>query len=107
MRQVIVYLFQLRFQACDELICLVLVELQDTCHLDFHQAENIFFGHFAYELRVVRRQTFVDVLASRIHGISLFELLVFIDTFLDKDFFQRSKVQGFQCFVPLYLQFLA
>ena len=88
MCQVIVYLFQFRFQACDELIRLVLVELQDTCHLDFHQAENVFFGHFAYELRIVRCQAFVDVLASRIHGVSLFELLVFIDTFLDEDFFQ-------------------
>ena len=68
---------------------LVGVELEDTPHLDFHQAEDIVLGHFAYELWIDKESDrSVDVFAGGIHVFGLLELLVFINAFFDEDLFQ-------------------
>ena len=102
----IVYFFDIRFQLGNKLVRLILVELQDTRHLYLHKLEDIFLSHFAYKLRIERCQPFVDMFACGIHILSLFELLVLVDTLFDEDFLQRSEMQGFQRFVALDVQFL-
>ena len=67
---------------------LVLVELQDAGHLDFHQAEDVILRHFTHELRIVRSEPFVDVFAGSIHVFGLFELLVLVDALFDEYLFQ-------------------
>ena len=106
MSQMIVYFFDIRFQLGNKLVCLILVELQDTRHLYLHKLEDIFLSHFAYKLRIERCQPFVDMFACGIHVLSLFELLVLVDTLFDEDFLQRSEMQGLQRFVALDVQFL-
>ena len=92
--QVSINACNLVFHACNELIGLVLVEFQDAGHLDVHQSEDVVLRHFAHKLRIVWRQSLVDVLASGIHVWRLFEALVLIDAFLDEDAFQRGKMQA-------------
>ena len=107
MGQVVVYFGYFRLQPGDELVRLVLVELQDAGHLDFHQLQNIVLGHFADELRVEGSEPFVDVLAGGVHVLGLFEFLVLVDTFFDEYLLQRGEVQGLQGLAALDVQFLA
>ena len=92
------YLLYLVLQAGNEVISLVLVELQDACHLDFHESENIVLRHLTDEHRIERSQSLVDVFASSIHRLGILEFLCLVDALLDEDFLQRSKVQLFQQF---------
>ena len=105
--QLEVYFLYLLLDACDVLVGLVLVELQDALHLYFHQSQDVVLGHLAYKLRVVGCQSFVDVFAGFIHVFGLFKLLVLVDAFFDEYLFQRGEVQAFQQFPLAYLQFLA
>ena len=89
------------------LVRLVLVELQDAGHLDFHEAEDVFLRHFTHEHRIERSQAFVDVFASGIHALGLFEFLVLVDAFFDEDFFERGEVQAFEQFSPTDFKLLA
>ena len=81
--------------AGNSLFRLVGIELQDTSHLDFHQAEDVFFRHFTYELRIERSQPFVDVCAGGIHIFRLFELFIFINALFNEYLFKRSEMQAF------------
>ena len=83
-----VYFLYVRLHAGNEFFRFVGVELEDAPHLYFHQFEDIFLGYFAYELWIIRRQTFVDVFASGIHIFGLFKFLVFINAFFNEDLFQ-------------------
>ena len=93
--QLEVYFLDFFLDAGNVFLGLILVELQDAGHLDFHEAEDIFLSYLAHELRIVRSQAVVDVCTSGIHVLGLFEFLVLVDTFFDENLFQRSEVQGF------------
>ena len=83
-----VYLLNVRFHTGNQFFGLVGVELEDACHFDFHQLENIFFGHFADKCGVVRCQTLINVFAGSIHILGLFEFLVLVDALFNEYFFQ-------------------
>ena len=84
--QITIYLVNLRTYASHQFFCLVLVELQDTLHLDFEQFQDVVLRDLAYHLRIERCQSLVDMLADAVDVRCLFELLVLIDTLLDEDF---------------------
>ena len=105
--QLLVYLCYLLFDACYVLLGLVLVELQDARHLDFHESQDVLLCHLPYELGVVGREAFVDMLAGCIHRGGILELLVLVDALLDEYLFQTGKVQLFQQFSAPYEAFLA
>ena len=100
MCQLEVDFFDVFLDAGNVLVRLVLVEFQDTCHLDFHQAEDVFLRYFTHEHRIERSQAFVDVFTSGIHVLGLFEFLILVDAFFDEDFFERGEVQAFEQFSP-------
>ena len=72
----------------DSLLGLVLVELEDTGHLDLHQAEDIILGHLTDHLRIVRSQAVINMLTGSIHCRSLFKFTVFIDTLFNEYLFK-------------------
>ena len=106
MRQMVVNFGDVLFHPGDEFVRLVRVEFQDTSHFDFHQFENILFGHFTDKLRIIGCQTFVDMCAGCVHIFGLLEFFVLIDTFFDKYLLERREVQCFQYFTFLDFQFL-
>ena len=53
-RQLIVDIGNLVFQSEDQLVSLIAVELQDSCHLDVHELEDIILAHLADHLRIIR-----------------------------------------------------
>ena len=65
--------------AGNELVGLVLVELQDARHLDFHQAEQVVARNGAHQLRVERHEPHVDVRAGSAERGGLLELAVLVD----------------------------
>ena len=105
MGKMVIYFLNFCFQTGNQFVCFILIEFQDTCHFDFHQAKNIFLSHFTHKLRIERSQAFVNVFAGNVHVFSLLKLFVLIDTLFDEYLFQRSEMQGFQCFVLLDFQF--
>ena len=107
MIKVIFNLVHLSFDARNELIGLVLVELQDALHFDFHQPQNVIARHFANEFGLKRREFFVDKSNGLIHRVGRFEFLFFIDALLNKDSFQAGKEQLLEQFSTSNLQFLA
>ena len=86
--QVAVDACNLVVDAGNELVGFVFVEFQDALHLDFQQSQNIIFSHLAHHLRIVGRQSLVDMLTNSIHVGRLFEFLVLINALLDEDFLQ-------------------
>ena len=103
--QVVLYLLHVVLQTGNQLFRLVRVELQDAGHLDFHQFQDIFLGHFTHKRGVVGSEAVVDVLAGSIHVLGLFKLAVLVDALFDEYLLQRGEVQAFQKFVLAYLQF--
>ena len=101
--QVAVYLFNLGLDTCHQLVGLVLVELQDTLHLDFQQLEDVILCHLTYQLWVEGCQAFIDILTDGIDGWCLLEFLILIDTFFDKNLFQRTEMQLFHQLALAYL----
>ena len=93
MSEVIVDFGDLFFHTGDQFIGFVGVELQDASHLDFHQFENILFGHFTDKARVERSQAVVDMCAGGVHVFGLLELFVLIDSFFDKYLFEGSEME--------------
>ena len=89
------------FHAEDGLVRLVFVELQDARHLDVHQPQYVVLGDFAYHLRIIRREAFVDVCAGGVHVFGLFERLVLVDAFLDEYLFRARRSAGFPA-VPAF-----
>ena len=94
-RQLLVNILDLRFQASNELVGLVFIEFQDALHLDLHQSEDILFGYLTDHLRVVRGESLIHIFTGSIHIGSILEGLAFIDPFFDEDLFQRTEVQLF------------
>ena len=88
MCQVVFGFFDVGFQARDVLVRLVLIEFQDACHLDFHQLEDVFLGHFAHHLGIERGEPLINVSTGGVHVFGLLELAVFVDAFFDEDAFQ-------------------
>ena len=76
------------FDSCNVLFRFVLIELQDSGHFNFHQAENVFLGYLTYKLWVVRSQAVIDVCTSSIHVFGLLKFLVFINAFFDEYLFE-------------------
>ena len=94
-RQLLVDILDLRFQAGNELVGLVFIEFQDALHLDLHQSEDILFGHLTNHLWVVRGESLIHIFAGSIHIGGILERLAFIDTFFDEDLLQRTEMQLF------------
>ena len=104
-REFVVDVIDFLFDFGHQFFGLVLVEFQDAGHLDVHKSQDIILGHLAYHARIKRRQSVVDVFAGGIHVGCHFKFAVFIDTFFDKNLFQRSKVQLFLQLVLSDFQF--
>ena len=92
--QLAVDLLYLLLDAGDELVGLVLVELQDAGHLDFHQAQDVFLRYLAYHLGVPWGESFVDPQTGLVHRLGILELSVLVDALLDEDTLQRGEVQA-------------
>ncbi|CDD83622.1 unknown [Bacteroides sp. CAG:462] len=103
--QFLVYFGYLLVHACDGLVRLVAVELEDASHLYFHQAEDVVLRHFTDELRVEGGQTLVDVCAGGIHVLRLFERTVLVDALLNEYLLEGGEVQAFLQLSLAYLQF--
>ena len=106
-RKLPVNIFNFFFDACNEFIGLVLVELQYALHLYFHEPQDVFFGYLANHLRIVWCEPVVDMFADGVHVGRVFEFLVFVDALLDEDFLQRVEMQLFQEFSLPDFQFTA
>ena len=65
-----------------------LLNFQDARHFDFEQAQNVFLGNFAIKLRVIRRQTLVNMDAGSISRDGLLKGLVFVNALFDEDALQ-------------------
>ena len=107
MVEVVFNLSHLSFDARNELVGLVFVELQDALHFDFHEPQNIIARHFANEFGLKRREFFVDKSNGLIHRVGRFEFLFFIDALLNKDAFQTGEKELLEQFATPNLQFLA
>ena len=107
MIKVVFNLSHLSFDACNELVGLVFVELQDALHFDFHEPQNIIARHVANEFGLKRREFFVDKSNGLIHRVGRFEFLFFIDALLNKDAFQTGEKELLEQFATPNLQFLA
>ena len=105
--EVAVDLFYLSLDARHKLVGLVLVELQDTLHLDFEELEDVILSHLAHKLRIIRSEPLVDMLTDGIHVRSLFELAVLVYAFLNEYLLKRGEVELFEQFALAYLEFLA
>ena len=103
----IVYFFNLFLDAGYVLVRFVLVELQNPCHLDIQQLQNILLGHLTDKLRIERSQLFVNELAGGVCIFGLLELHFLINPFFNKDFLQRCEMKAFKQFSLVYFQFLA
>ena len=94
--QVAVYFLYLRLDARHQLVSLLLVEFQDALHLYFQQFQYVVLRHLAHQGGVVRRQSFVNMLAYGVNVGCLLKFLVLIDAFLDEYLLQRLEVQLLQ-----------
>ena len=72
----------------NEFVGLFFVEFQDARHFDFEQAQNVFLGDLAIKLRVIRRQTLVNMDAGSISRDGLLKGLIFVDALFDEDALQ-------------------
>ena len=88
----------------DVIISLVDVELQDSAHLDFEQAENVVARDVAHKLRLEWVETLVDVIHGSVEVLRLFVATILIDALLDEDFFERGVKQRFESVGTLILQ---
>ena len=104
--KLLVYLCQFLTDACHKFLGLILVELQDACHLYLHQAQDVVLGHLTHHLRIPRCQALVNPFACLVHGLGILKLLVLIDAFLYEYLFQRSEMQLFQQFALADKSFL-
>ena len=107
MVEVVFYLGHLSFDACNELIGLVFVELQDALHFDFHEPQNVIARHFANEFGLKRREFLVDKSNGLIHRVGRFEFLFFIDALLDENAFQTGEKELLEQFATPNLKLLA
>ena len=94
------------FHTGDKFFGFVGVELEDACHFDFHQSEDVIFGHFTDESGVIGSETVVNMFTGGIHIFGLLKLFVLIDAFFDEDFLQRGKMQIFPYFIAADFQLL-
>ena len=72
----------------NEFVGLFFVEFQDARHFDLEQAQNVFLGDLAIKLRVIRRQTLVNMDAGSISRNGLLKGLIFVNALFDEDAFQ-------------------
>ena len=105
-RQIAINLFNFSLQTGHELLCLLLVELQDALHLDFQQLQDVVLRHLTNHTGVVGRQSLIDMLTNLIHIGGFLEFLVLIDALLDENLFQRIEMQLLQEFTLADLEFL-
>ena len=89
--QFLVYLLHLRFHAGNVLLSLILVELQDTGHLDFHQPQDIITCHLSDQFGIPGLQSAAYPFHSGIHILGILKLTVLIDTLLYENLFQRGE----------------
>ena len=69
-------------------IGLVGIEFQDSRHPDFHQFQDIFFGHFAFQFWLPGFEAKVNVVHGFIHIGRILKLFILIDAFFDEYFFE-------------------
>ena len=104
--QFLVYLLHFRFHASNVLLSLILVELQDTGHLDFHQPQDIITCHLSDQFGIPGLQSAAHPFHSGIHILGILKLTVLIDTLLYENLFQRGEEQTLQQFASAYEPFL-
>ena len=84
--------------AGDMLFRLVIVELEDAGHLDFHQPQDVVAGDLAHEILFEGGEPAVHMVDGCFHVLGVLKLLVLVDAFLDEDAFQTGKVKRIQQF---------
>ena len=102
--QFVVDVLDFLLDAGDEFVGLVLVELQDALHLDFHESQDVVASDVADELLAERLQPLEQMLDNGIHVGRLLELAVLIHAFLDEDALQRGEEQLFLKFTLANLE---
>ena len=105
--QFLVNLRHLFLDTRDELVGLVLVELEDACHLYLHEAEDVIAGDLADKVFLEGFQTRVNVCHGGIHVLCLLKLLVLIDALFNEDAFQAGKMEALHQLAPADETFLA
>ena len=105
--EVVVDLFNLALDARHQLVGLVLVELQDALHLDFHQSKDVFASHLSDEAFLEGLDAAVNVSHHSVHILGVLELLVLVDALFDEYFFQRREEELLFKFALADEQFLA
>ena len=120
--EIILYLRQFCFDFQEQFVCLVLVVLEDSLHLDFQQFENIVphdltvEGIFHHSLSVhlcgkqfilERLQLGVDESHHLVLALALLELAFLIDALLYKDALQGREEELFLQLALAYHQLLA
>ena len=105
--KVAVDVFYLCLDACHELVGTVFVELQDALHLYLEQAEDVVFGHLANKLRIVWRESLVDMGADGIDVGRLLKFAVLVDALLDEYLLERGEMELFEELAAAYLEFAA
>ena len=80
--------FQLLLDLGNQFICLILIKLKNTLHLDFKQMQQVITCHLAYEIFLERFKSFVNILESSIGVLCIFEWLSLIDALLNEDSLQ-------------------
>ena len=94
--EVAVDAFHFSVHACNEFVRLVLIKLQDTRHLDFEQAKNIVLCNLTNHLWVEGCEALVNMFTRSVNRFCVFKSLVLINALLDKNTFERSKMQAFK-----------
>ena len=85
LRQLLVNVGNIPFQACDKLLGLLLVETKNARHFYLHKTQQVVACYLAYEILLVWLQTAVDVCKCAIHVGCLFKLPVLVYALLDEN----------------------
>ena len=104
--QLLVNLLNLRLDAGNEFIGLVLGELGNALHLDFEQAQDIVLGYLADHLRIERREPLIDVFAEFVGAVGVLKRPSFINALFDENLLQRGEMHLLHQFVPANFEFL-
>ena len=81
------------------------IEFKDTRHFNFEQTFQVVGGNRSNKMRFKRFEAFIDMIKGNIDRFCLFEFFIFVNSFLDKNLFERAEMELLQEFVFFYLQF--
>ena len=101
--QVVVDALYLVFDAGNEFVSLILIELQYALHLNLHESENIVASNFTHKTWLKRSQLLVNESHSLVHALSLLKAALLIHALLDKNLFERREEELLHKFSATYL----